>query len=347
MQTKIDKNLPLFKELKVNTDKLRIDLDDLTEIVNENTNKIDKNTNDITNLELKDNDFETRIENLEQGQGGGGTTVEIATVDKAGIVKPDGQTITIEPDGTIKDTTITLVNDLKTKEITLNYSGDVSGSASFTLDDDVPTECKLTMSGDLSSNITNIWAQINFIKDHIETQGNMNTYTLYDASNSSAYYNSISLVSSSWSDTSDTNPITLENALSQKSSDIVDSNGNLKINNNIFGWQSTVKLLFNTTFDLTDKSTLRVIYYNSTSGNDLESKILSSPNLTLQSEGNFNKVVSLYSGEESETFLDINYTLENVPSDLSSQKYLAFNFITENATFVIKKIEIQTPVETQ
>ena len=340
MQTKIDKNLPLFKELKVNTDKLRVDLDDLTEIVNENTNKIDKNTNDITNLELKDNDFETRIENLEQGQGGGGTTVEIATVDKAGIVKPDGQSITVQPDGTIKAIT-------STKEITLNYSGDVSGSASFTLNDDVPTECKLTMSGDLSSNITNIWAQINFIKDHIETQGNMNTYTLYDATNSSAYYNSISLVSSSWSDTSDTNPITLENALSQKSSDIVNSNGNLMINNNIFGWQATVKILFNTAFNLTDKSTLRVIYYNSTSGNDLESKILSSPNLTLVSEGNFNKVVSLYSGEETETFLDINYTLENVPSDLSSQKYLAFNFITENATFIIKKIEIQTPVETQ
>ena len=84
MQTKIDKNLPLFKELKANTNKLRVDLDDLTEKVKENT-------------------------------------VEIATVDKAGIVKPDGQTITIEPDGTIKDTTITLVNDLKTKEITLNY----------------------------------------------------------------------------------------------------------------------------------------------------------------------------------------------------------------------------------
>ena len=77
MQTKIDKNLPLFKELKVNTEKLRVDLDDLTEKVNENTNKIDKNTNDITNLELKDNDFETRIENLEQGQGGGGTWIEL------------------------------------------------------------------------------------------------------------------------------------------------------------------------------------------------------------------------------------------------------------------------------
>ena len=77
MQTKIDKNLPLFKELKVNTDKLRVDLDDLTEIVNEDSNKINKNANDITNLKLKDNDFETRIENLEQGQGGGGTWIEL------------------------------------------------------------------------------------------------------------------------------------------------------------------------------------------------------------------------------------------------------------------------------
>ena len=75
MQTKIDKNLPLFKELKVNTDKLRVDLDDLTEKVKENT-------------------------------------VEIATVDKAGIVKPDGQTITIESDGTIKATAPTLDEEL-------------------------------------------------------------------------------------------------------------------------------------------------------------------------------------------------------------------------------------------
>lgn len=59
MQTKIDKNLPLFKELKVNTEKLRVDLDDLTEKVNKDSNTLKNNYYTKDEIDTKIGDIES------------------------------------------------------------------------------------------------------------------------------------------------------------------------------------------------------------------------------------------------------------------------------------------------
>ena len=59
MQTKIDKNLPLFKELKVNTEKLRVDLNDLTEKVNKDSNTLKNNYYTKDEIDTKIGDIES------------------------------------------------------------------------------------------------------------------------------------------------------------------------------------------------------------------------------------------------------------------------------------------------
>jgi hypothetical protein len=168
-------------------------------------------------------------------------------------------------------------------------------------------------------------------------------YILYDSSNYDNYKEKLLFTDSQWSESLDT-PLTLDEVINKQSS-VLDSNNNLCLNTDIFGWESTVKIIFTEPILLTADSTLRIIYTSTTAAEDIDSSILSDTKFSSESEGNFYKILSLWNGEETETFLDINYKLENIPSDLSTEKYLELYTVLKNPRFIIKKIEVQTPIQ--
>jgi hypothetical protein len=342
MHTKIDKNLPLFNELKDKTD--------------ENRKDINININDIEKLDY-------RVTALEEKPNG---NVDIATLDKTGIVKPDGTTITITTDGTISSISSAPVDVYTKKEIddkfdssseelhnyideslenkiNININGDVTGTIDFSLNEKDSIESNLTMNGNLKTNINNIWDQINYIKDNMIISSDTKNYILYDSSNYDNYKEKLLFTDSQWSESLDT-PLTLDEVINKQSS-VLDSNNNLCLNTDIFGWESTVKIIFTEPILLTADSTLRIIYTSTTAAEDIDSSILSDTKFSSESEGNFYKILSLWNGEETETFLDINYKLENIPSDLSTEKYLELYTVLKNPRFIIKKIEVQTPIQ--